>query len=483
MGRTIDLTSELSERAQGNKLLDLIGDVYRRRPIYTDGRWLLHEPAGGFPYTPFLQISRPIALSTTSPSECGRRLASFLSPEMKLTDEARPRPISISADFGLISEIERLQYQAYFAHDTEALASLLACEIVPFVRERLGATHVCVVRPNFKAHQARISIAKALWAVRKYPREEVAKRISDDRVLDSALPLAHELSNWLHVFLSSPPLQVSLTFQLLGGYILFYREGPWRFSYAASAGIYGRFSSDPSLVASDGGMRSAIWLKVGSAEATYEYLHSVTRLVDRLSFYALNSANFLDGQLLDGEKQIRFITALRLFFWDLLSLSQSVSAYGKVSFALSALDKLANIIEGVAGGQINERRAFKACFSSATARGLRWMAKKHASESPVASTLLQVHARHLLKVQQDVRNQMAAGDGEADRLEWLRSYRNLRHGPFLKGNQFAELFVVGNAWAPSDLLRAVTAMVIGLSMDPDVFFHLICSQSGSLPVH
>ena len=184
MGRTIDLTSELSERAQGKKTLgpnwrcvSAAARLYRRPVAPPRGLcWL-------FPDTPFLQISRPIALPTTNPSECGRRLASFLSPEMKLTDEARPRSISISADFGLISEIERLQYQAYFAHDTEALASLLACEIVPFVHERLGAIYVCVVRPNFRAHQARISIAKALWAVRKYPREEVAKRIPDDRVL------------------------------------------------------------------------------------------------------------------------------------------------------------------------------------------------------------------------------------------------------------------------------------------------------------
>jgi hypothetical protein len=172
------------------------------------------------------------------------------------------------------------------------------------------------------------------------------------------------------------------------------------------------------------------------------------------------------------------------FFSDLLSLSQSVSAYGKVSFALSAVDKLANIIEGVAEGRIVERQAFKACFSTATARGLRWIARKHASEAATASNLLQVHARHILRVQQDVGSQMApeSRSSEAERLKWLRSYRNLRHGPFLKGDQLSELFVVGKAWAPSDLLRAVTALVIGLAIDPDALVRLICTQADSLPV-
>ena len=139
-------------------------------------------------------------------------------------------------------------------------------------------------------------------------------------------------------------------------------------------------------------MRSAIWLKVGIPPIRlYRYLRSVTRLVDRLGLYSLNPANFLIGQQVDGkDRQIRFITALRLLFWDLLSLSQAVSAYGKVSFALSALDKLRNIIEGVSEKQVNERQAFKACFSSTTALGLRWLAKKHASEDAETSTLLRV---------------------------------------------------------------------------------------------
>jgi hypothetical protein len=93
----------------------------------------------------------------------------------------------------------------------------------------------------------------AFWAVRKYPREEIPKTIVEDGVLDSALPLAHE-----HYFLSSSPFQLALTFQVLGGFILFFRRENWTFSYAAAAGMYGRFSSDPPLTSSDDGMRRAI---------------------------------------------------------------------------------------------------------------------------------------------------------------------------------------------------------------------------------
>ena len=138
LGRTIDLTTELSERALGNKLLDFIGDVYRQRPVHSDGRWLLHEPDTGFPYTPFLHIGAPISLSATGPAECGTRLASFLSSDLKLADEKRPRSFQIAGGLGLITEIERLQYEAYFAADTVSLASILANEIIPFVQTIWG---------------------------------------------------------------------------------------------------------------------------------------------------------------------------------------------------------------------------------------------------------------------------------------------------------------------------------------------------------
>lgn len=281
-------------------------------------------------------------------------------------------------------------------------------------------------------------------------------------------------------FCRLPPLQVTLTFQCLGGYILFFREGPWTFPYAAAAGIFGRFNAGPSVDTSDGGMRSGIWLKAGSSERVYQYLRTVTGLVDALAFFAVNPANFLNGDRLDSATQIQFIAALGLFFWDIQSANELPSVHAKASFALSALDKLANIVEAMTSKAISEPLAFKAFFSMTTALGLRAIARQKVADDGVASQLLRTQARHILRVHKAVRDQAKTQTTEGRRLAWLRSYRNLRHGTFLGRDQFADLFIAAKGLVPSDLARVVMAMVLGLAIDPDGFFRTFASQAAIL---
>lgn len=478
MSRVVDLTDQLGDAYPAGPMSDMVYRAFRQRPVLQNGRWLLKEPPGGLGADPFLQIGRPIALNVDR-AEFGRRVAAFLSPDMQFTDQTRPQSVSVTSGFGLISELERLQYEVYFAVGQAELATVLATKVAPFVTEKLGASHCCVVRPSLKLQQTRISLVKAWWALSTFPKDEMARRVTVDRVLDSVMPLAHEMGNWLHAFLSSPPLQVALTFQCLGGYILFYREGPWTFPYAAAAGIFGRFNASVSLDTSEGGMRSGIWLKSGTPDRIYEYLRGVTRLVDKLAFFALNPLNFLTEEHLQSARQIQFITAMGLLFSDIQAGNQIPSAYAKVSFSLSALDKLANLIEAMTDGAIGETHAFKASLSTATAAGLRWIARQHKADE-VTSLLLRVQARRILRVHQAVRDQAGGSTSEAQRLGWLRSYRNLRHGTFLGRDQFSDLFVASKGLVPSDLARVTMAMVLGLAIDPEKFLHLFVAQADAL---
>lgn len=480
MPRTIDLTEQLGDACRAPKIQEMFDAAYRQRPIFDGARWLLHEPPNGFQPDPFLHISGAMALAAIDHREIGRRIATFLSPDLQFTPETRPQRVSISEGYGLISEIEELQYDAYLAKDAQALSIIIADKIIPYVASELGATHCCVIRPNVKAQQKRISLAKAYWAASAFPRGDMLKRVVDDKVLDAVMPLAHEMANWLYVFLTSSSRQVALSFQLMGGNVLFYRHGSWSFPYAAVAGIQGRFNANPSMDTSDEGARSGLWLPDGSPDGVYGYLRAVMQLVDALAFYAVNPANFVDGQKLDSAKQIQFISALGLFFSDVLSVHDTASMYSKVSFSLSALDKLANIATAMTGGKIGETAAFKACFSSTTAFGLRWIARQHASREPIGATILRVHARHILRVQKAVRDQVPTPFTELERLGWLRSYRNLKHGTFLGGDQFTKLFVDAKGLAPSELIHVVMAMIFGLAVDPSAFFRLFSGQAKTI---
>jgi hypothetical protein len=95
-------------------------------------------------------------------------------------------------------------------------------------------------------------------------------------------------------------------------------------------------------------MTSGLWLEVGSAESTYQYLRCTVRLVNALAFFGVNPLNFTASENIDHQKQIQYIAALGLFFWDVLSATKAHSIYERVSFCLSALDKLANIVGAMA---------------------------------------------------------------------------------------------------------------------------------------
>lgn len=474
--RNVDLTHEIGEGCRKPVMQAMFDTAYRCRPTFDGTRWLLQEPLGGFQTEPLLRIGSTMPLDAANSRDVGERIARFLSPDLKFSPENRPKEVRISKGYGAISEIEALQYEAYLAIDAATLASTITDKIIPYVRETLGATHCCVVRPNLKAQQTRISLAKTYWAASVFPRAQLQQKIVEERVLDAVLPLAHEMSNWLYAFISSSTQQVALSFQLLGGYVLFFRDRPWAFPYAAVAGMQGRFNANPPMDTTDGGTRSGIWLRHGSYQKVYQYLRAATELVNTLAFYAVNPANFLNGQKIDSAKQIQFISALGLLFADVLAANESASQYNKISFAFSALDKLANIVMAMNGPGINETSAFKACFSTGTVFGLRWIAK-HLSGDPGIAEVLRVQAWHVLQVHQAVRDQTGGALSELERLNWLRSYRNLKHGTFLHGDQFKNLFVKATGLAPSELMHVTMAVVIGFGIAPDSLLRLLAAQA------
>ncbi|MBY0318306.1 MAG: hypothetical protein K2X72_06240 [Reyranella sp.] len=474
MTRSVDLTTALPEAFAGSKLPEIFETAFGRRPIRKAAQWVLEEPSAGFSVAPLLQVSGPMPIETERYNEVAVRVASFVSRELRATAEDRPKSIQIAGGFGLITELEEMQLRAFLAHDDEELVRILVRDVFPFVVDKFQVTHVCVVRPNLKPQQERLSLAKLLWARDTFGESDFGKRVLEDRVLDAVFPLPNEMANWLHVFLASAPVQVTITFQLLGAYVLFIHKGVYRFPHAPLAGILGRFATSPVFETTSGGMKTGLWLRVGTIGNIHDYLKCATSLVSSAALFASNPINFQQAGKWDSQKQVQYLAALNLFFWDVLSANQAHSLYERVSFCLSALDKLANIVRALAQKSVSETAVFKSCFSTRTALGLRDMARRATSKGDdVVGTMLRVQARHILTVQKSIRDQAHSATTEPDRLAWLRSYRNLRHGTFLDKNQFESLFVSARGLAPSDLTRVVMAMTIALALDPPALFDLL----------
>lgn len=472
MSRKLDLTRMLSPTANMGAIGDTFYQGYRQRPTHDGARWLFEEPSTGLHPPPLLTVSNAIFLESQQLGPIARRIASFLSSEFY---KGRPPVPELhgSKGYGLLSELEHIHLDTFFADPDKELVQRLSESLLPFMIKKLGATHVCVVRPNHHAQQSRLSLLKFFWACQAFGLGAVPEKIQKDRTLDAILPSPQEMMQWMEVFLTFAPAQIALPIGLLGGYAIFFSSNPWIFPRASVTGMVGQFTSSVPLTTSDdyNTMMQGVRFRADSPEKIYDYIKMAAAHVNALSWFATNPLNFLIDDQLDGQKQVQFVSAIKLLINDIRSANATMSAYARMSFCFSALDKLANLVAARLDGRMDESAAFKACFSIRTVKGLRAIARNvNVPVNAVAAEVLASQPRFLLQVQKSVRGQVRGSSQEADRLDWLWSYRNLRHGTFLRQNQFERLFVNAAGIVPSQLARALMALLFAMSASPEGFF-------------
>jgi hypothetical protein len=471
MTRMLDLTDLISSTANMGPLGDRFEQGFRRRPVYSNGSWSFSEPPGGLAPNPLLTVGGAMELLERNFSDIARRLGNFLSTEFNKNRPAVPE-LHASRGYGLLSDFEQLHLRLFFADPEKDLVPLVESDLLPFMVKEFGATHVCVIRPNYSATQSRLSLLKFFWAKQAFGEQSVKKVVMDDRILDSVLPAPTDLLYWTEIFFTMSPVQLALPIQLPGGFAVFFGPNIWSFPRAAVQGMLSNFNSSISFATSDEDvMVQSVGFRAGTSDRAYALIRMAVGLVNSLVDFATNPLNFLNGQQLKGLQQVQFVTALNLFMNDIRSLNATMSAYQRMSFCFSALDKLANIVAAFGPVTTSESQIFKAFFSVQTIRELRRISRDISGQrsNPVENEILASRPKRITKVQWSVRKQMRGRSTEAERLDWLWSYRNLRHGTFLRRSQFEDLFVSAQGIAPAELAQATMALLICFAASPKEF--------------
>lgn len=468
--RTLDLSGLLHGSANMATLSDSFEGGFRRRPENVQGRWILTEPPGGVQPNPLVTVGAAIDLEASRFGETAKRVSGFLSTE--LDKNLPPVPtLHASEGYGLLSDLEQLRLKLFFAKPGEDLRRRLESDLFPFMVDRFGVSHVCVVRPNYTATQRRLTLLKMFWATQAFGAQSLQQKVMNERVLDSILPSPNEMLSWLEVFTTLAPVQLVLPIQLLGGYVVFFSDKIWTFPRAPVAGMLDNFlTSIPLATSNNDPVVQSVSFKNGDPSRAHAYIQMAARFVNELVNYSTNMLNFLSGQQLQGLRQVQFVSALGLMMSDIRSSNAIIGSYERMSFCLSAIDKLANIVAMSSTRTLDESKVFKQFFSGSNIRTLRRIVRNaKGSNHPVQDEVLAVLPAHLLEVQQSVRKQMRGRSTEAERLDWLWSYRNLRHGTFLKRNQFERLFISAAGQAPAELADATRALVTSLAVAPADF--------------
>jgi hypothetical protein len=291
------------------------------------------------------------------------------------------------------------------------------------------------------------------------------------RRLSGVLPAPSDCADWIQAFIAHPPQYLAARLYAFGGNILFYGPGAYTFPSAAVFGLNSLLSSTPTLPTAGGSTRTRLLLSEAAPATLHTHVQFGCELINRVCAYAANSFKFFVNGAPDFRAQVQFLAGLNLAFNDLQLLMASNSDYARASFALSLLDKLANMVFARTNGRVSDSAAFRALLSLKSARVVRataWDVRRRFS--PIVGSTVLRHAAAFAAMHKQVRSQSTSFKAEERRLAWLWSFRNLKHGTYLLRQQFDELFLESDGNFPSDLGSAVVGLVLALCWNPDSFF-------------
>ena len=238
-------------------------------------------------------------------------------------------------------------------------------------------------------------------------------------------------------------------------------------------GISEMFSLALSPLSADAHTFGLRGLKDMSEANVWRYLRVVVDGVNRLTNFLNDPRNFADANgVVDLLKQAQAYSAASLLFADIAGLNFSTRSHNRVSYAMSALDKLANLRVHVGNAGASEGEAMMALASKSQQDQLTQLLRRELM--PHSDSLAQSFSEVVNRAYEAVHAHLAKQDPAAEtseraRLERVRLQRNIRHGAFLNRDGFDKLFLRSDGTVPADLATIPFVLVLGLILDPKVF--------------
>lgn len=413
-----------------------------------------------------------IALSEGSTSELAQRLVRSIPDDFKDRYPAPPKKIVLSKVYGLISEVEEGLIKTTIASEEE-LPATVENILLPVMTAKLGAKFVTAVSVNAGIQQAWVSLAKVLLLVQRYSEKEALKRMRAG-ALDSVLPTSLDALAYVDALTRFTPLHLTLPVYREGCAWHFQREAMWMFPIAPEFGLNQQFMFNLSPLSEKVSFRGLSGLRGMSAQVIWRYLRFVTTGVNRLCKFLNDPRSFAgsDGSI-DLLRQAQAYSAIRLLFSDISAVNYAPNPHHRIGFAMSALDKLANLRIALVGDvTYNESRAMTDLASESQAENLRSILArrlKAMNYGDLDASLGPMVEQCYADFHEDLSKSVGGASTEGARLAYVRMLRNVRHGTFLNRGQFEDVFLSSAGNVPESLVTIPFALALGLLAEPAEF--------------
>jgi hypothetical protein len=430
----------------------------------------------GFGPSEFLTLHRQIPLREGKETEIANELFAQISDEVREAQVPVPPGgrVNVPGDFGLLTEVAAATVQLA-TEPYRGPSKSLAGSIIPVLRDKLGARFVTGVSVNAGHLQSHISFAKIGLLAGRFTVADAQRLLREQKAMAGALPSALDSIAYVDSLMRFTPLALTLPVHKGNCAWHFQAEAMWQFHHEVVNGFLEEFTMGLSPLADQSNILGLSGLGNMGEANIWRYLRLVVGGVNRLLSYVVDPRNFAipgSGEV-DFLRQVQAHSALHLLFADLAAINFSMAAHSRASFAMSALDKLANLRTQLGGIGGNEGSAFQGLCSVAQRNELKrslidWC--QAPGYADLGRALEGTVERCFDSVHSYLDEQAGGGRGsEAGRLARLWSQRNVRHGAFLQRGQFEQLFLESHGTVPSALSSIPFLLVLGLVADPSSF--------------
>ena len=176
--------------ADPNGVVRVLQKFFNIDCMHDDGRVLVRE-SDVSRNAQLVQIIRsarnPIDLRATPPKEIFRRLIALRSGSV---DEVMPEPpndlINVRG-FGLLTDIE-LNLRDIALAGPDEIETRFINDLLPFMRDKIKATHVKAITVNSERQQSFISLARTFHLIQEHGLDEAQRLAAEARFLHTILP-------------------------------------------------------------------------------------------------------------------------------------------------------------------------------------------------------------------------------------------------------------------------------------------------------
>jgi len=414
---------------------------------------------------PVLQtVATPFSLDADTYQKIAANFVSNYLTEIEGWRERNPPPafVPVNPNYGIRSQLQEI-HNVFFRENQHRLESVLINQILPFMHRVMGAAYVAPLRISFREQYGFLGFAKIEYFVKEFGTEKAISLVQDS-AMGSVLPAAPEVLSYVLGLLTFIPLASTFPLDRLGSQLHFFLpDGPWRFPFEATRGIFEIWSSH-GLPMSEIGRPP--FIRVTGDENQQCFLLAVDAINSLVGF--LNDPrNFADQK---GEIDLlRFLktqSGIHLMFADLLSINHTTSITLHARAAFSFMDKLSNLKKTSPASSDSE--IFKKLFSAQAGQTVAGILSDHGSKRHVGlgRALRQCAEAIFEGVHSHLSKALPALHSEKDRLDRVRVFRNTVHGTFLNAGKFEKTFASSPATIPPQLVHIPLLYAWALALDP-----------------